>query len=212
LFTDVVLGALQDANVALANPTDSALIRGLTSVVGQEGEQNGWYRLLQGKVPSALPFLTASAAPFAVNVLLQNVIVPDTCPDIARINAISPTFLTLQITSPPPGQSDTVLTFAIPFSSNDSLSSVSADALKAGFSIVYVNQQNLPILEVIQNATVTKKNDGFGTFTFQANFPYTANLMNGLTITALVNGTGPFASVDDVAMATVAGPGLISIA
>ncbi len=88
---------------------------------------------------------------------------------------------------------------------------MSADALEAGFSIVYINQQNLPIVEGIQNASVSKNNDGFGTFTFQANFPYSANLMNGLTITALVNGTGPFAGVDDVAMATVAGPGLISI-
>jgi hypothetical protein len=44
-----------------------------------------------------------------------------------------------------------------------------------------------------------------------ATFPYTENLMNGLTITALVNGTGPFSGVDQVASATVAGPGLVSI-
>jgi len=35
--------------------------------------------------------------------------------------------------------------------------------------------------------------------------------LNGLTIAALTNSAGPFGSVDDVALATVAGPGLIEI-
>jgi hypothetical protein len=83
--------------------------------------------------------LTTSAAPFAVNALLQKVIVPGTCPDTARINAISPTFLALQITSPPPGPHDAVLTFAIEVPANETISSLSPDALKSGFNIVYIN-------------------------------------------------------------------------
>jgi hypothetical protein len=66
-FTDVVLGTLQDVIQIFAENNDNALTRGVASVVGQEGEQDGFYRLLQNKnkIPSAQPFLTTSTRDFA---------------------------------------------------------------------------------------------------------------------------------------------------
>jgi hypothetical protein len=71
---------------------------------------------------------------------------------------------------------------------------------------VYINQQNLPVVVPIQNAH-TSGNEA----TFQAKFPYAENEMNGLTIAVVTQGSGPFASVDAVANATVFGPAIIEI-
>ncbi len=57
-FTDVVLGTLPDIQTVAATAGDIGLIRPVGSVIGQEGEQNGFFRYFQGKVPSELPFLT----------------------------------------------------------------------------------------------------------------------------------------------------------
>ena len=46
---------------------------------------------------------------------------------------------------------------------------------------------------------------------FVAPFPWEDGFADGLTIAALVNGTGTFASNDAVAAATVFGPGLIEV-
>ena len=81
-FTSLVLGTLQDVIEIFAERGDVPLTVGVASVVGQEGEQEGWYRLLQGKVPSELPFLTTSTREFAFNALNQNFIVPGSCPNI----------------------------------------------------------------------------------------------------------------------------------
>ena len=42
-FTDVVLGTLPDIQTVFADNQDNGLIRGVGSVIGQEGEQNGVY-------------------------------------------------------------------------------------------------------------------------------------------------------------------------
>jgi hypothetical protein len=55
---------------------DAGNIRGFGSTLGQEGEQNGFYRDILGKLPSALPFLTASLRDFAYSALNQLFIVP----------------------------------------------------------------------------------------------------------------------------------------
>ncbi len=49
------------------------------------------------------------------------------------------------------------------------------------------------------------------TVTFSAFFPYDKYIMNGLTFAVVTNSAGPFASADDVAAATLFGPGLIEI-
>jgi hypothetical protein len=81
-FTDLVMGTLQDVIEIFANNNDNALTRGIASVIGQEGEQEGFYRLLRNKklIPSAQPFLTTSTRDFAFSAL-QGFIVAGTCPN-----------------------------------------------------------------------------------------------------------------------------------
>jgi len=195
-FTDVVLGTLQDVIVLLGKNGDAAVTRGVASVVGQEGEQNGFYRTLLGKIPSALPFLTASNRDFAFSALNQNFIVPGSCPNVNTINLRI--FSPLTINTSPIQAGDQTLSFTF--------DSSSYNGPVSGLSLVYINQQNVPIVESIQ----TQQTYG-SKITFQAFFPFNANELNGLTIAALTNSAGPFGSVDDVALATVAGPGLIEI-
>ena len=73
-------------------------------------------------------------------------------------------------------------------------------------SLVYINQQNTPIVVPLQN--VKTRGDQV---TFSANFPYQQNLMDGLTIAAVTNSAGQFASVGAVANATLFGPGVIEV-
>ena len=72
--------------------------------------------------------------------------------------------------------------------------------------VTYINQQNVPVPEKPHNVQVNGN-----IVTFEALFPGKTNEMNGLTIVALTLGDGPFATVDDVADATLFGPGLIEI-
>ena len=73
-------------------------------------------------------------------------------------------------------------------------------------NLVYINQQNVPVVEKLQNPASSN-----GMTTFEALFPYDQFEMNGLTIAVLTNSAGPFADVDAVAAATVAGPALIEV-
>ena len=195
-FTDVVLGTLQDVIVLAANAGDGGLGRGVASVIGQEGEQNGFYRSLLGKLPSALPFLTASARPFAFSALNQNFVQQGTCPNANTINL--PVFGALSLVTQNVQAQDQTLEFSF---------TPTSTSTAQGLSIVYINQQNVPVVLPIQ-ASSSKPG---GAVSVKAFFPYNANLMNGLTIAALVQGAGPFASVDDVAAATKFGPALIEI-
>jgi len=195
-FTDVVLGTLQDVIVLLGQNGDAALSRGIASVVGQEGEQNGFYRSLLGKIPSALPFLTAASRDFAFSALNQNFIVPGSCPNSNTINLHIFAALTVNTKNIQPV--DQTLSFTFDASC--------VNGQVNGLSLVYINQQNIPIVEPILHPTTYGNK-----VTFNANFPFTENELNGLTIAAVVNGAGPFANVDAVANATIAGPGLIEV-
>jgi len=195
-FTDVVLGTLQDVIVLLGKNGDAAAARGVASVVGQEGEQNGFYRTLLGKIPSALPFLTASNRDFAFSALNQNFIVPGSCPNVNTINLRL--FAALTVNTSPIQAEDQTLSFTF-----DS-SRVNQDI--SDLSLVYINQQNVPIVESLQNIRTSG-----GKTTFQAFFPGSTNELNGLTIAAVTNSAGPFASVDAVAQAAIAGPALIEV-
>ena len=84
-FTDVVLGTLQDVVERFALGGDFALTRHVASIIGQEGEQQGWFRVMQGKVPSELPFLTTSDLNFAFTAI-QSFVVPGTCPNLSLIH------------------------------------------------------------------------------------------------------------------------------
>jgi len=73
-------------------------------------------------------------------------------------------------------------------------------------ALVLINGQNLPIVEKVQNAVVKD-----GVATFEAFFPHDEYVLDGLTIAALTNSSGPFDSAEAVANFTIAGPGLIEV-
>ncbi|RFU35455.1 hypothetical protein B7463_g847, partial [Scytalidium lignicola] len=195
-FTDLVLGVLPDVQTALAEAGDIGLIRPVGGTIAQEGEQNGWYRTTLGKIPSALPFLTAAARAYAFSAQNQAFVVPGSCPNSNTIDL--PIFKPLN-----------VITHEIHADEQRLLFSINPDPSinYADYSIVYINQQNTPIV-----AGLTDIDPRQGEVRFQAWFPFDGiNLGDGLTIASLVKGKGPFADPDAVAKATYAGPGLIEI-
>lgn len=202
-----MLGTLQDASQLLATNGDAGPVRGVASVIGQEGEQNGWYRSLLGFKPSEKPFLTTSVAPFAFSVLQTFVV---SCPfdqtDKSLINI--PIFPTISVLSGEGG------TNVLP---QDQMLEFSADLTSApagwqeyessceGLFVTYFTGQNLPVSEPVTEASFVGN-----VVTFKANFPFSANVMEGLSIASLTT-SGNFSSPDDVPAATLAAPGLIQV-
>jgi len=201
-FTDVVLGTLQDVVSLFGADGDELLIRGVASVIGQEGEQNGFYRTLLDKIPSALPFLTTSTREFAFSALNQNFVVPGSCPNIGEIQL--PIFQVLNVVTPTIAPQSQELTFSI--NVEGTIAQRYGQGDYSQLSVVYINQQSLPIVEPITGVSIQGN-----TVTFQAFFPFEQFEMNGLTIAAVAHSAGPFASADAVAQATIFGPGLIEI-
>lgn len=147
-------------------------------------------------MPSSLPFLTRSTGGFGYSYMMQNFIVPGSCPVAIDVPVFPPLSLQTQSVQ----ANDQQLSFS--FQNNGT----SGASNTQDFNLVYINQQNLPIVQPLQGVTTSGD-----TTTFSASFPYTANLMNGLTIAVLVQGKGPFADADAVANATVYGPAIIEI-
>ncbi|KAF2216940.1 hypothetical protein CERZMDRAFT_108824 [Cercospora zeae-maydis SCOH1-5] len=205
LFTDVVLGTLQSAENTFATNGDD-VIRLITSIIGQEGEQNGFYRVLGKKIPSALPFLTGSSGIFAFSALNQIFVVPGTCGNLDAIKI--PILLPLTVVNPPKAK-DSNVRFMFPLHADVStvdVSKVVKDGDYSGLKLVLVNQQNKPIVQDLKDVKV--KN---GVVSFKAAFPFTENELNGLTIAAVTAGKSDFANPDEVAAASIAGPGLIEV-
>jgi len=221
-FTDVTMGTLQDVLNTLAGDGDGFLTPGVGSVIGQEGEQNGFYRLLQNKnlIPNELPFLTRSVLDFAFSALEQGVIV--SCPNDNILKEKVSIFGVLNLDTPTVKPEDAKLQFSFDFLSleNSNLGKTgsapntyevhgttygpSYDWSK--LSLVYINQQNVPVVVPLENQRME------GTVVhFEALFPFVEHLLNGLTITALTTSAGPFATVADVANATLFGPALIEV-
>lgn len=200
-FTDVVIGTLGDIVSQFGKDGDNGLIKGVASVIGQEGEQNGYYRTLQGKIPSSLPFLTSSAREFAFSALNQLFIVPGSCPNSKIISL--PIFAPLNVLTSADVAIDTQ---KIQFMANaETTSWPSGDSNT--LSVVYINQQNSPVVQKLENVKVEGT-----TVTFEAAFPFSEGTFgNGLTIAAVTKTSGPFASANDVAKDTLFGPGLIEI-
>lgn len=194
-FTDVVLGTLPEAQAIFAadGGDESPLVPLIGSVLAQEGEQNGFYRLAQKKTPSAAPFLTGGSPSFAFTAI-QMFIVPGSCPQpLSNINLTTFGPLTV-VTTPAP--KNMTLEFSVP-------GKVSPDAN----SVVYLSGQNVPV-----TVPISAVKQVAGTYHFEASFPFQSGFANGLTIAALVKGTGQtFASNDAVAADTVYGPGLIEV-
>lgn len=84
----------------------------------------------------------------------------------------------------------------------------SSDYSKFDWSVLtlqYINQQNKPITEKLQNVKVQGSK-----VTFNAQFPFVKNLMNGLTLGAVTIGSG-FDTAVQVANATLFAPALIEV-
>jgi hypothetical protein len=189
----LVLGTLQDVIFIFASNNDTARTTGVASVVGQEGEQEGFFRLHLNKIPSELPFLTTSTREFALSALNQTFIVPGSCPALETVGL--KTFGALTVVTPPKAT-----TAPIEFSFQEPAGGVS------GLKLVYINQQNVPI---VQDFTV--KSTVGSTVTIESIFPYNEHELNGLTIAAITKGAGPFVNAQAVADATLSGPGLIIV-
>lgn len=129
--------------------------------------------------------------------LLQQVIVPGSCPNINLITSKLPSFSPLN-----------VLTANIPASNTTVQFSASGNVSSSANSIVYLSGQNVPVTVPITSVNMTGN-----VTTFSASLPFSAGFAKGLTVAALVKGAGQtFANASAVAAATLAGPGLLEIA
>ncbi|KAF1348331.1 late sexual development protein [Lizonia empirigonia] len=195
-FTDVVLGTLQDVNQIFAKNQDVGLVRAVTSVVGNEAEQEGFFRLTQKKRPSSQPFVTTATRDFAFTAI-QDFVIEGSCPNIGTIPLKRFKPLSVETKNIPAETQNLKFSF---------------DMKDAGMydikdmRLTYLNGQNQPIVKTFENV---KMDDG--RVLFEAPFPYDDFLMNGLTIAAVTMGADEFADPDKMAEAAIFGPGLIEI-
>ncbi|KAL9007846.1 MAG: hypothetical protein Q9173_006967 [Seirophora scorigena] len=194
-FTDIALGTLPRVQLLFATDGGDEVrnIPLLGSILGQEGQQDGFFRYVQRKTPSAAPYLTGSSASFAFTAL-QAYIVPGSCPKpLSSINL--PTFRPLRVENRPEARNMT-LEYSVdgPVSCRDQ-------------TVVYLSGQNRPVRVPISCPVDTQG----GATKFKAEFPFLAGFANGLIMSAVVNGTGPLLTPDDVAAVTVYAPGLIEV-
>ncbi|KAI0804311.1 sexual development protein [Xylaria sp. FL0064] len=196
-LTAVVLGTLQDAEQSFAKNGDDGPVRAVSSVIGQEGEQNGFYRSILNHKPSEKPFLTTNAAAFAFSALQQFVV---SCPfDVAEIPIpIFPALDVVTIAEP----RDMYLSFSADLTAN---TQIKEGTDFASLFVTYLVGQQLPISEPIINPKFD-----CGVLTFDALFPFTENIMSGLTIASLTN-SSDFPNADALVANTVAAPGLIQV-
>ncbi|KAK7430950.1 hypothetical protein QQZ08_002479 [Neonectria magnoliae] len=203
-FTAVVLGALQDANVIFASEGQPEVVRLVSSVIGQEGEQNGFYRIHLGETPSESPFLTTVPAAFAWSAL-QLFVVPGSCSeDIEKIKL--PIFPSLLVNGDPVAKvapKDQKLKFAANLKGSKSARKYYGKS--ENLYITYTTGQQLPISVKAENVRWHKD-----TISLEANFPYSENVMAGFSHAALTIGKN-FASADAVPERTLAAPGVIQV-
>lgn len=184
------MGTLQDLIFEFASNGDAGLARGVGGVIGNEGEQEGFYHYLQGQLPADLPFLTTSVRDFAFTAI-QSFTVPGSCPNFNTIPL--KTFEPLAVLTPPTAKTQN-LQFQFETTSTQQ------------WWVTYINQQNTPVTELL---SVISHNGNV--LTGQALFPYDEFEMNSLTIAAITDIPGPFANANAVAARTVFGPGLIVV-
>jgi hypothetical protein len=195
-FTDLVLGTLGDVNEIFAKNGDIPLVRQVSSIIGNEAEQEGFFRLIQKKRVTSQAFLTTTVREFAFTAV-AGFLVPGSCPNIDLIKI--KTFKPLNVMTKDIKAATQNLKFSF----------AKADAGTEDYSslaVVYMNSLNEPV----EKSLVNPKVDG-DMVMFEAPFPYDEFLMNGLTVVAVTKGMGPFANAQAVANATIFGPGLIEL-
>lgn len=211
-FTDVVLSTLPDIQTVFANSTDNGLIRGVGSVIGQEGEQNGFYRQILKKIPSQLPFLTGGARDFAFSAIIQGFTVPGSCPSQTLLeNGVNGgqgliEFGVLNILTKDLSLEDVTAQFSVQTLDAANTKSYYDMHKSDKLYVTYINQQNAPVSVPVEEMSFSGN-----AIDFKASFPGKTHDLNGLTIAAVTMSSGPFTDPDSVANDTAFGPGLIEI-
>ncbi|KAK4560996.1 hypothetical protein LTR86_004951 [Recurvomyces mirabilis] len=223
-FTDVVLSTLPDIQTIFAQSQDNGLIRGVGAVIGQEGEQDGFYRTLIGKPPAQLPFLTQGARDFALSAIVQNAVVDGSCPSlslltnpdqVAALKGAHP-LKVFDVLTPVTDAKD----FTIEKDITATFKAVTAQSVHStgfkpqsfavqqttGLFVTYLNQANVPVVVAPTSIDI----DSDGALIIEASFPGQSKFLNGLTIVAITN-ANVTSSPDAVADATLFGPALIEI-
>lgn len=201
-----MLGTLQDASQLLATNGDTGPVRTVASVIGQEGEQNGWYRSLLGFKPSEKPFLTTSTAPFAFSAL-QGFVVE--CPFNQTEEIDIPVFPPLNVLNGNGGANVSPQDQTLEFSADLTAAPEGWQSYQNGDSdglfVTYLTGLNIPVSKPVQSISWSGN-----TATFKALFPFSENVMEGLSIAALTTSDN-FTNFDDVPNATLAAPALILV-
>ncbi|KAL2167887.1 hypothetical protein VTG60DRAFT_674 [Thermothelomyces hinnuleus] len=221
-FTDMYIGLLIDiqwhTGEHLGSDGSPPILYVLGQALGQEGQQSGWFRSLQGKPPSAEPFLTASTREFAFS-WLQRWVVPGTCPNatgtgaesdiplpiLPRLDVVGEVRRTGRLTLRAPGPVD-------------------PDTMR----VAYVNGALMPTVLPFEVSHVSRScgvGERTGKFqmplwcddedvvsTITVDFPFENNVMHGLTLAAVVTNGPTFMVPADVSKATVYGPAVIEVA
>jgi hypothetical protein len=192
----MVLGTLQDVNQIFAKNQDDGLVRAVSSVLGNEAQQEGFFRLVQKKRPSSQPFITTATRDFAFTAI-QDFTIPGSCPNIDTIPLKKFLPLTLETKTIPAETQNLRFSFA-----KDSAGLYDFNSLR----LTYLTGQNQPIVKKFDNVHMEEDR-----VFFEAAFPYNEFLMDGLTIAAITMGSDEFENADKVAEATIFGPALIEI-
>lgn len=213
-FTDMYVGLLTNIQQQTARnlgADSNSIIYVLAQALGQEGQQSGWFRSLQGKAPSAEPFLTSSTPEFAFS-WMQRFIVPGSCPNMGHIPL--PTFPRLELERPVAPTTEPIRVTL----------RVSGAVHPERQRVAFVNGALVPT--VVPFTVVDGTGEGKrGTMpvlaqeallheretVVTADFPFTANVMHGLTLAAVVWDREGFITAEDVANATVYGPAVIEV-
>ena len=197
LFTEVVLGTLQAVvtQFGMDGASTLPLVQLFASVIGQEAEQVGGYRMIEGRIPSSAPFLTTSTGELAFNAIAQNFIVPGSCDSVIKTIGI-PILDTLAVVGNISGSYNQTVTFT---------TSCTHTTAGADF-LAYISGQNTPVVVPITNVQVNGN-----MATFSASLPFSNGFAKGLTIAVIVNTNTGLANAANVTAAAIAGPGLIQI-
>ena len=204
-FTAAVLGALQGANVLFAMDQEPAPIQLISSVIGQEGEQTGFFRVLLQEVSSESPFLTTVPAPFAWSAL-QMFVVPGSCPyPLSNINL--PILPGIMVNGGPIAMlqpQDQTLSFSADLTASPNAQKyIGGDG--SGLYMTYQTGQLTPISMPISDVQFNGNVIGF-----KADFPFTENVMSGFSHGALTMGN-QFVDANAAAEAALAAPALIQV-
>jgi hypothetical protein len=192
-LTDLPLGTLQDAIQRFATGSDIGLVRVFASIIGQKGKQAGWYRVQQGKIASETPSPTTNDLSFAFSVA-RMFTVRNSCPSVRSIRLN--TYYPLTILTPPVNRTQNIL---VGWKPNPAIKEPEM------LWMTYINQLNVPVVVPLRAVALNEMAIA------KASFPYTENLMKGLTMAAVTVDKGPFLNAGAVAEKTVSGPGLIVV-